>query len=129
MDILSSDMNLVLLVGKEWKARALLRAQLIEEGLEVEAHESVGSALESLEASPAIPSLLIADLAESDDPSADAEKLARWTARVPVWVIASLNLITNKLLRGREFELILTRPVDMGELVAQIKQRVGTDSP
>ncbi|PYV11354.1 MAG: hypothetical protein DMG23_04550 [Acidobacteria bacterium] len=84
-------MNLVLLVGKEWKARVLLRAQLIEEGLEVEAHESVRSALESL--------------------------------------VAGLNLITSKILRGREFELILTRPVDVGELVAQIKQRVGTDSP
>jgi len=128
-DILSSDMNLVLLVGKEWKARALLRSQLIEEGLEVEAHESVRSALESLEAGPAMPSLLVADLAESDDPSADTEHLARWTARVPIWVIAGLNLITSKILRGREFELILTRPVDVGELVAQIKQRVGTDSP
>ena len=128
-DILSSDMNLVLLVGKEWKARALLRSQLIEEGMEVEAHESVRSALESLEAGPAMPSLLVADLAESDDPSADTEQLARWTARVPIWVIAGLNLITSKILRGREFELILTRPVDVGELVAQIKQRVGTDSP
>ncbi len=97
--------------------------------MEVEAHESVRSALESLEAGPAMPSLLVADLAESDDPSADTEQLARWTARVPIWVIAGLNLITSKILRGREFELILTRPVDVGELVAQIKQRVGTDSP
>ncbi len=55
-------MNRVLLVGKDWQARALLRAQLIEEGLKVEAHETVQEAVESLEMSPLLPGLLVADL-------------------------------------------------------------------
>ncbi len=114
----------VVLAGKDWKARALLRAQLIEEGLGVEAHESVGAALESLEASPGLPGLLIADLASSDNPSADADQLASWTALIPIWILASHTLIVDKSLKGRGFEMILFRPVDLRELVAQIKQRL-----
>ncbi len=117
-------MSRVLLIGKEWKARALLRAQLIEEGLEVEAHESVSEALQSLQASPMLPALLIADLAASDDPSTESDQLRAWTARIPIWIIASHTLIMGKSLKGRGFELILYRPVDMQELVNQIKRRL-----
>ncbi len=117
-------MSRVLLIGKEWKARALLRAQLIEEGLEVEAHESVSDALQSLQASPMLPALLIADLAASDDPSTESDQLRAWTARIPIWIIASHTMIMGKSLQGRGFELILYRPVDMQELVNQIKRRL-----
>ncbi len=117
----------VVLAGKEWKARALLRAQLIEEGLDVEAHESVGAALESLEPSPILPGLLIADLASSDDPSADVDQLASWTGQIPIWIIASRAMIVEKSLKGRGFEMVLFRPLDLHELVDQIKQRL--DNP
>lgn len=117
-------MSQVLLVGKDWKARALLRAQLLEEGVDVEAYDSVFAALEDLEASPVLPALLIADLSVSDDPSAGAEELARWAAQVPIWIIASRTLIVEESLRRRGFEMILFRPVDMNELVEQIKRRL-----
>lgn len=117
-------MTQVFLVGKDWKARALLRAQLIEEGLEVEAYETVTTALESVEVREILPALLIADLSSSDDPSAEVEQLASWTKQIPVWIIASRNLIVDKSLKGCGFEVILFRPVDVGELVEQIKQRL-----
>jgi DNA-binding NtrC family response regulator len=117
-------MTQVLLAGQDWKARALLRAQLLEEGVDVEAHETVTDAIASLEASEFMPGLFIADLAESDDPSADIDDLAKWTREVPVWIIASHSMIVESTLRGRGFELILFRPVDVGELVGQIKRRV-----
>jgi CheY-like chemotaxis protein len=117
----------VLLVGKGWQARALLRAQLIEEGVDVEGYETVAEAVASLEASPVLPALLVADLSSSDSPVSDAELLSGWTKFLPTWVLASRSLIVDRNLKGRGFELILFRPLDIGELVEQIKQRLGKD--
>ena len=117
-------MNRVLLAGKDWQARALLRAQLIEESVDVEAHESVSDAIASLEASEVLPALLVADLFVSDNPASDIDELAKWSRGVPVWIIASHSMIAEANLKGRGFELILFRPVDLGELVGQIKKRL-----
>jgi CheY-like chemotaxis protein len=117
-------MTRVLLAGKNWKARALLRAQLLEEGVDVEAHETVADAVASLQATEFMPGLFIADLADSDNPVADLDELAKWSREVPVWIIASYSMIVESTLRGRGFELILFRPVDVGELVGQIKRGV-----
>ena len=112
----------VILVGKEWQARALLRAQLIEEGVEVEAYQTVSEALEGL--GDLLPALLLADLTDSDNPAAEIEELSKWTKQIPVWIIAGRSVITGKNLRGHGFEMILFRPIDVGELVEQIKQRL-----
>jgi CheY-like chemotaxis protein len=122
--MLSATMAQVVLVGKDWQTRALVRAQLIEEGLEVEAAETVREALSTLQEPALRPSLLIADVSASDDPSAEIEQLAAWEAQIPVWIIASRNLLAEPQLKGRGFELILVRPIDVGELVVQIKRRI-----
>ena len=116
----------VLLAGKDWQARALLRAQLIEEGVSVEAYETVEEALAQLAWYPALPALLIAEFSASDNPSADVESLTLWASRLPIWIIASRTSIVKGGLEGRGFETILFRPVDMGRLVAQIHQRLAT---
>jgi DNA-binding response OmpR family regulator len=114
----------ILIAGKDWQARALLRAQLLEEGFEVEAYETIPEALATLQAGPQLPDLMIADISASDDPSADVEALSAYAHKVPIWVIASRSYIIEKGLRGHGFEMILLRPVDVGELVDQIKQRL-----
>jgi DNA-binding response OmpR family regulator len=114
----------VLLAGKDWQARALLRAQLIEEGVRVDAYEAVGEALGQLELYSVLPTLLIADISASDHPSADVEGLTMWAKRLPIWVIASHTLNVKGGLEGRGFETLLFRPVDMRKLVAQIQQRL-----
>ena len=118
----------ILLVGEDWKTRALLRAQLIEEGLDVEAHESVGAALSDSEDPALLPLLLVADVSASGDAARELDQLARWSNRIPVWVIASRSAIDEKDLQGRGFEAVLFRPVDLGKLVEQIKQRVARTS-
>lgn len=115
-------MGQVILVGEEWQARALLRAQLKEEGVEVEAHRTAREALQGI--GELRPALIVADLAESADPSAEIEALAQWTRQIPVWIVAGRSLIAGKSLRGHGFEMILFRPIDVGELVEQIKRRV-----
>ena len=114
----------VLLAGKDWQARALLRAQLIEEGASVEAYETVEEALAQLECRSVLPALLIADISASDHPSADIESLTIWARRIPIWIIASHTLSVKGGLEGRGFETLLFRPVDMGKLVQQIQQRL-----
>ncbi|HLY59455.1 MAG TPA: hypothetical protein VKV95_01695 [Terriglobia bacterium] len=117
-------MSRVLLAGKDWQARALLRAQLIEEGEDVEAHETVSDALASLESRDLLPGLLVADLFGSDDPAKDVDELAKWSSVISVWIIANHSMIVENSLKGRGFEMVLFRPVNVGELVGQIKRRV-----
>ena len=113
----------VLLVGKDWQARTLLRAQLLEGDVSVEAYETVGEALARLEFFSGVPALLIADISASDHPSADVERLVIWAKRIPIWIIASHTSSVKGGLEGRGFEKILFRPVEVGKLVDQIQQR------
>jgi FixJ family two-component response regulator len=113
---------MVILVGKDWQARALVRAQLLEEGVDAEAYETAGEALGGL--GEVLPALLIADLTASDDPGAEIDALAEWSGQIPTWIIAGRSLILGKDLKSRGFEMILFRPVDVGELVEQIQRRV-----
>jgi DNA-binding response OmpR family regulator len=122
--MLLATMAEILLVGRGWQTRALLRAQLIEEGLEVEAFETVGEALATVENAALGPSLLVADLSSSKEPPSEIEGLAAWSGQVPIWIIAERGLLADPQLKGRGFELILVRPIDMGQLVERIKRRL-----
>ena len=115
----------VVLAGKDWTERALLRAQLLEEGIDAEAYLTVREAFRSLDDAEFLPALVIADLGASDDPAGEIELLSRWAAQIPTWIIASRSTIVERDLRGHGFEVILFRPVDVGELVEQIKRRLG----
>ena len=114
-------MPCVLLIGKDWSTRALLRAELLEESVDVEAHETVGEAMKALEAPQLLPALLIADLSVSDDPEADADSLALFARQAPIWVIAARTMTLPKALKDRGFEMVLLKPLDAGKLVEQIK--------
>lgn len=112
----------VILLGKDWKSRALVRAQLIEEGIRVKAYDAVAAAIEAAGGQTPAP-LLVADLTASDDPAREAAQLAHWSRRIPIWIIASRSAINPRDLEGRGFEMVLFRPVDAGELIEQIKRR------
>jgi CheY-like chemotaxis protein len=114
----------ITLIVNDWKTRTLLRAQLLEEGIDVAAYESAGEAIEGFGQGATLPALLIADLASSDDPTGEAELLTAWARQIPIWIIASHNLIVDKKLKGRGFEVILFRPIDVGETVEQVKRRL-----
>lgn len=102
-----------------------MRAQLLDKGFEAEAHESISDAVATLDACTKLPDLIVADISASDDPSADVEALAAWSRKVPIWIVASRAYIIEEGLRGHGFEMTLLRPVDVGELIDQIKKRLG----
>jgi DNA-binding response OmpR family regulator len=114
----------VFLIGKEWTTRALLRAQLLEEKVDVEAFETVGEAKQILDADRPSPSLIVADLSSSLDPDGDAESLARLACAIPIWIIAGKTVIVSKNFGECGFERVLLKPLDAGELVEQIKRRL-----
>jgi DNA-binding response OmpR family regulator len=115
-------MATVILIGKDWQARALVRAQLMEEGVDAEAYLTASEAMDGM--GEHLPALIVADLAASQDLETEINKLARWVRQIPVWIIAGRDLISGRLLRGRGFEMVLYRPIDVGELVEQIKRRI-----
>jgi DNA-binding NtrC family response regulator len=116
----------VLIIGKDWRSRALLRAQLKEEGLDVEAYESAKDVLASVSQRPRLPKLIVADLFGSDDPVSEIERLGRWAQRAPVWLLISHGTASASAAEGRGFERIWFRPVDLGSLVAAVKARVSS---
>lgn len=114
----------ILISGRVWAARALLRAQLIEEGFNVEAYEDVQAAVHLLQASKTMPAVIIADLFDSANPTEDVESLARWAKLVPIWILAGHASPEAEFLEGHGFEKVIYRPIDVGKLVQEIKERL-----
>lgn len=114
----------ILLSGSDRTSRALLRAQLIDEGFEVKAYEDVQEVIRLLWASKTMPALVIVDLFESAHPAEDTTLLSRWAKLVPIWVLAGHGSAEAESLEGRGFEGILFRPIDIGKLVREIKERL-----
>ena len=112
----------VVILGEDWKSRALLRAQLLEEGIEVEAYETPENADATFLLS--YPALLVADVAASRQPEADLARLSVWARRFPVWVIGSRSFPLDLTQSDAGFERRFVRPVDVGMLVGEIKQRL-----
>ena len=116
----------ILITGKNWTARALLRAQLIEEGFDVEAYEDVRAVVDRLWGSRGMPSLLIVDLFESKKPVEDIATLFHWAKLLPIWILAGHGTSGADTLAGQGFEKVLFRPLDLGKLVQEIKERLAS---
>ena len=114
----------ILISGREWNARALLRAQLIEEGFDVEAYEDVQEVVDRLWSSRGPPSLLIVDLFESEKPVGDIATLSHWSKVLPIWILAGYDTAGAGTLEGQGFERVLFRPVDIGNVVQEVKERL-----
>ena len=114
----------LLIAGKDWTSRALLRAQLIEEGFDVEAYEDVQEVVDRLWGSAEMPSLLIVDLFEGTKQAEDIATLSHWAKILPIWILVGQGAAGAGVLEGQGFERVLFRPVDVGKLVQEIKQRL-----
>lgn len=124
MIILGVKMSVILIAGRDWSARALLRAQLIEEGFDVEAYETVGDVVQKLSRGRTAPLLLVVDLFENECPAKDVAMLSRWSKFVPIWILAGHATAQTEELDVQGFEKVLLRPVDVGWMVREIKGRL-----
>jgi CheY-like chemotaxis protein len=114
----------ILITGKDWTSRALLRAQLIEEGFDVEAYEDVQAGVDRLWSSADMPSLLVVDLFESMNQVEDMATLSHWAKLLPIWILVGHGTAEAGALEGQGFERVLFRPLDVGKLVQEIKERL-----
>jgi CheY-like chemotaxis protein len=138
----------VLIISRDWQLRALLRAQLIEDGVDVRASTSPKEAAALVARRPFegpgpeaegqerwfSPALVLADLSVTPG-RAEAEELATLPGKllpgVPLWIVASRGEGGNESierLRGPGLEEVLFRPIDLGALVKAIKLRLAVNS-
>ena len=108
----------VVLLASEWPDRALLRAQLIEEGYEVIAVEAWP--LPKLYRVPGMePRLLLVDLQGSSRPHETLAEVRQLAGPTRVLVVTALGTVTADDVRALGFDVI-QRPATIGQIVAAV---------
>jgi hypothetical protein len=106
----------VIVVGAEWPERALLRAQLIEEGHEVVAVDTWP--IPRLYRRPGMrPRVLLIDLRELPKPRETLEEVRIVLPPAQVLVVTALGSLTGQEVRELGFNVI-ERPATIGQIVA-----------
>ena len=109
----------VVLLAADWKTRAPLRAQLIEEGFEVVANDEWKDARQYLRLGTK-PSLVVVDLqglSEADTVLRDLKELMKPDR---VLVITAIGTESIESVQGLGFS-VAARPVSIGDLVASVR--------
>jgi len=109
----------VLLLASEWRDRALLRAQLIEEGYEVIAVD--GWPLPKLYRVAGMePRLLLVDLQGLSRPHETLAEVRQVAGPTRVLVVTALGTVTADEVRALGFDVI-QRPATIGQIVAAVR--------
>jgi DNA-binding response OmpR family regulator len=124
MNLVAPD---VLLLASAWPERALLRAQLIEEGYEVVAVEAWP--LPKLYRVPGMePRLLLVDLQGLPRPRETLAELWQVGGPTRVLVVTALGTVTADEARALGFDTI-QRPATIGQIVTAVAALLGRASP
>jgi DNA-binding response OmpR family regulator len=109
----------VVLLATEWRTRAPLRAQLIEEGFEVVAADDWRDAREHLRPG-AKPRLVVVDLQGLPEADAVLRDLKVLMKPEAVLAITAIGTASFESVRGLGFGVV-ARPISIGDLVASIR--------
>jgi DNA-binding response OmpR family regulator len=115
----------ILLVSAEWRLRVPVRAQLIEDGFEVDAHEAWEFAELLLRSGARHPRLVIFDASAEDHPTALLGTLARLVPPERVLVLTAPSVLPTADITGLGFPHVLARPFSVGDIVAQAGHLLG----
>jgi hypothetical protein len=108
----------VVLLGAEWKTRALIRAQLIEEGFEVVATDTWPMMRRHLR--PGLkPRLAVVDLKDLDEPERVLRDLAVLMKPERVLVLAATATVSASEVSRLGFH-VLRRPLTVATIVAEV---------
>jgi DNA-binding NtrC family response regulator len=108
-------MKTIFVVGWEWRFRALLRAQLREQGYDAQGFETLAEAAEALVSAPA-PALVVFDTTDSDA-AETATYLREWAGRLPVVLIAGTQ---EEVPSGAAH--VLRRPATIGQITTLVAE-------
>ncbi len=107
----------ILLAGGEWRPRALVLAQLVEEGYDVTAVETWDEAELLLRKRAIEPSVVIFDLEGEPQPEAALSTLAKLVDPAHVLVLTAASTLPADAARARGFAHVLARPYSVGDVV------------
>ncbi len=110
-----------IIIARDWKERAFLRAELIEEGITALAVENMSDALEWLSNQGALPMIIIYDTNNQDKASQDLERLTKLVSRIPVLILTSSLDTKDNEYEKLGFKHIIKRPISIGDLVTYVK--------
>jgi DNA-binding response OmpR family regulator len=109
----------VLVVGAEWPTRALLRAQLLEDGFNTLAADAWPPPREFL-AGVTRPRLVVVDLRGLTDPQTVVREARLWVGAEHVLVIASMATLSPDVLRQSGVHVI-ERPASIRHIVSRAR--------
>jgi len=107
----------VLLAGGEWRPRALVLAQLVEEGYDVTAVEMWDEAELLLRKRPVKPAVVVFDLEGEPQPEAALSTLMKLADPARVLVLSTSGTLSADAVRARGFAHVLARPYSVGDVV------------
>ncbi len=119
----------ILLVSTEWRLRVPVRAQLIEEGFEVEAHEAWDFAELLLRSGARRPRLLVFDATSEDHPAALLQTLSHLMPPGQVLVLTAPSVLAPADIDALGFPHVLARPFSVRDIVGQAALLLGRAAP
>lgn len=107
----------ILLAGGSWRPRALILAQLQEEGYDVTAVETWDEAELLLLKRAIDPAFVVLDVEGESHVPASLETLKRLVDPARVLVLTSASVIPADSVRSLGFQYVLARPYSVGDVV------------
>lgn len=114
----------ILLAGGEWRPRALVLAQLVEEGYDVTAVETWDEAELLLRKGAVQPAVVVFDIEGEQHAQAALKTLGRLVAPGRALILTSAGTLPVAAVRSLGFERVLARPYSVGDLVACVGRLV-----
>ena len=112
-----------ILVVKDWKERAFIRAELIiEEGVKTFAVETMSEVEEWLADPSVLPIIIIYDTNNQEHPTQDLRRLSDLASRTPVLIITPPAEKREINFDELGFEHVIQRPIRIGDVVGSVKE-------
>ena len=111
----------VLLIAPAWKQRALIRAQLIEEGLDVMAIETSDEAELLLSRGAVRPRATVMALEDEDHPEATLTTLVRLVRPERLVVLTAARALPPDRVRAIGATNVIARPYAVGDVVDAVR--------
>jgi hypothetical protein len=107
---------------KNWRERAFLRAELIENGIRTVAVETAKEAGEWVSDERILPMIVIYDNRSQENSSEDIGYLQKHLSSFPILILAGVGEKNSQEFKNSGFDHILLRPVNIGTIVERTKE-------
>ncbi len=112
----------VAVISRDWQFRALVRAQLLEEGFEATGLESVSDAIQLLTWNRIRADILLIDPHGQDLDAASVSELRRLTGDAPVVAVLRRTIPAEDVVQMLRPAQVLYRPLTVGQVVDAVRR-------